>query len=90
MPDNVKAASLAGPLDGFARESTLAAELGVHVRTLARARKKAGIRFLLWGGEIWDHCGDVGAYVASRVTRRNPPRPDRRRRRSSSENRDNV
>jgi len=67
-----------GPLADYDRERALAEELGVHQRTLARPRSKGKIRFLHWGGEVWDHRGDVYAHIASRVTRRNQPR-DRRR-----------
>ena len=64
--------------DTYTPEAAWAKEHHISKKTCERYRAK-GLPFLEWGGEIW--IGDRGGdeYIASRVTRRNPPRKPRTR-----------
>jgi hypothetical protein len=66
-------------LVGFTLEDESAAQNSVCQATLARARKGGRIRYAIWAGRVWVNDADVDAMIRSRIKRRNPPRPARRK-----------
>jgi hypothetical protein len=68
----------------FWKEKRWSRDKNIHYRTTNRHRQK-GLPWLLWGNEVYIPELEGDEYIASQVTRRNPPRRNKRQAANSGE-----